>query len=39
MKFTPIGIYRDSNTGMPRMKASDYSTAAYDAVELRSGKK
>ena len=39
MKFTPIGIYRDSKDKMPHMKASDYSTAAYDAVELRSGKK
>lgn len=39
MKFTPFGIYRNSKNKMPRMKASDYSTAAYDAVELRSGRK
>lgn len=39
MKLTPIGICRDSDTKMPRMKASDYNTAAYDAVELRSGQK
>ena len=39
MKFTPIGIYRDSNAKVPHIKTSDYSTAAYDAVELRSGQK
>ena len=39
MKFIPMGIYRDSDTRTLHMKASDYSTAAYDAVELRSGQK
>ena len=39
MKFKPIGIFKDADTRMPRPKVSDYSSDAYDAVELRSDRK
>ena len=39
MKLKPIGIYRDADTKMPRMRAADYSTDTYDAVELRTDRK
>ena len=35
MKLTPIGIYRDADTKMPRLRATDFSDDVYDAVELR----
>ena len=39
MKFKPIGIYKDADTRMPGMRASDFSDSAYDAVELRTDRK
>lgn len=38
MKLTPIGICEDADN-KPRMKASDFSTPLYDAVELRADRK
>ena len=39
MKFKPIGIYKDADTRMSGMRASDFSDSAYDAVELRTDRK
>ena len=39
MKLKPIGIYKNADARMPGMRAKDYSTDSYDAVELRTDRR
>ena len=38
MKFRPIGLYSESKTVPPCMRATDFSNDAYDGVQLRTAR-